>query len=93
LNVRFVSASAAEVLHPAVGLPAGPQQRSVANRLRESVAIGDVTDLQALAQELVAGDAQAAALGHRIARLLSDFDFDGLRDLAASLAVDAGEPA
>jgi CheY-like chemotaxis protein/anti-sigma regulatory factor (Ser/Thr protein kinase) len=93
LNVRFVSASAAESVQPLVALTVGPQHKNVANRLRESVAIGDVTDLHALAQELVAGDAREAALGQRVGRLLSDFDFDGLRELAASLSLDAGEPA
>ena len=53
--------------------------------LLDAVTIGDVTGLEGLAQELVAGDASEAMLGHRVARLVADFDFDGLRDLADSL--------
>jgi hypothetical protein len=65
----------------------------MAVRLRDAAAIGDVTGLQALAQELAAGDASARLLGDRVARLMSEFDFEALRQLAASLAADTGDPA
>ena len=58
----------------------------LALRLQEAAGIGSVTDLEALAQELVAGDAGEAALGQRIARMTAQFDFDGLTDLARRLA-------
>jgi two-component system sensor histidine kinase/response regulator len=94
VGVRFVSAQpAAAAGAAAFVLPAGPQRRGLAERLRAAIAIGDVTDLQGLAQELVAGDAQENVVGQRIARLVSEFDFDGLRDLAATLAVESNEPA
>jgi CheY-like chemotaxis protein len=62
-----------------------PRRVEIAGRLRDAVVIGDVTELEGLAQELVGGDAGEAALGHRIARLIADFDFDGLGNLAKSL--------
>ena len=57
----------------------------VSARLLDAVAIGAVSDLQAIADELSAGDDLDAALGRRVARLVTSFDFDGVRDLAASL--------
>jgi PAS domain S-box-containing protein len=58
----------------------------LALRLREALAIGDVGVLQALADQLVSGDSTDVALGQRLTRLVSSFDFDGVRELAASLA-------
>ena len=58
----------------------------LAARLRDAVAIGDVGVLQAIAEALVSGEGADAALGQRLTRLVSGFDFDGVRDLAASLA-------
>jgi len=85
LGVEFVSTGAPEA-------PADPDLSStslrlrLAVRLKEAAGIGSVTDLEALAQELVAGDAGEAALGQRIARMTAQFDFDGLTDMARRLA-------
>jgi two-component system cell cycle response regulator DivK len=57
----------------------------VSARLLDAAAIGAVSDLQAIADELIAGDDIDAALGRRVARLVTSFDFDGVRDLATSL--------
>ncbi|HWI20648.1 MAG TPA: response regulator, partial [Vicinamibacterales bacterium] len=57
----------------------------LAPRLREAVEIGAVTDLQVMAVTLSAGDDVDVALGKRIAALAAGFDFDGVRELAASL--------
>jgi PAS domain S-box-containing protein len=54
-------------------------------RLRDAVAIGAITDLQALADTLTSGDDADAALGRRISALAANFDFDGVRELADSL--------
>jgi hypothetical protein len=43
-----------------------------------------------IASELAAGDAAEAALARRLARLAADFDFDGVTELAASLAAGQG---
>ena len=44
------------------------------------------SDIQELARDLMAGDAAEAAVGERINRLAMNFDFDGLSELADSLA-------
>jgi PAS domain S-box-containing protein len=93
LGVRFVSSPADPPTSAAFDLPAVPQPLAMAVRLRDAAAIGDVTGLQALAQELAAGDASARLLGDRVARLMSEFDFEALRQLAASLAAETGDPA
>ena len=61
-------------------------------RLTEAAGIGSVTDLEALAQELVAGDAGEAALGQRIARMTAQFDFDGLTDMAGGWPARGARP-
>jgi two-component system, sensor histidine kinase and response regulator len=58
----------------------------LAARLRDALAIGDVGVLQGLADALAGGDNADAALAQRLTRLVSNFDFDGVRELAASLA-------
>jgi PAS domain S-box-containing protein len=88
LRVRFVRA--AEPLLSGPLEPAKASRLEIAERLRRAGAIGDVTDLEGLAQELAGMDATGAALGQRIARLLSDFDFGGLTRLANDLAAKEG---
>jgi CheY-like chemotaxis protein len=60
---------------------------AVATRLRNAVALGDVSDIQELAQHLMAGDTAEAAVGERITRLAMNFDFGGLGELADTLAM------
>jgi PAS domain S-box-containing protein len=90
LGVRFVT-----VVEPAateLDLSDPERYFGIARRIREAVTIGDVSDLEGLAQELAAGDAEEAELGRRIARLVTDFDFEGLGALAALLvSPSAGE--
>jgi CheY-like chemotaxis protein len=57
----------------------------IATRLRDAIAIGAVSDLEGIAAELIAGDPAEAALGQRLTRLAARFDFDGVREIAASL--------
>jgi PAS domain S-box-containing protein len=57
----------------------------LAARLREAVAIGAVTDLEAIAAVLTRGSEAEAALGQRLARLAANFDFDGVRELSLSI--------
>jgi PAS domain S-box-containing protein len=91
LGVRLVSSSTVETARTALN-PSNPAQWSrVAARLREAVAVGDVTELEGIARELAGGDAQDSLLGEQIARLTSSFDFDALRELAASLPVEESE--
>jgi PAS domain S-box-containing protein len=84
LGVRFVSAAGPAVHGEQPGGAAAPQA-DVALRLRDAVAVGDVTAIQALARRLMAGDAGEAAVGERINRLAMNFDFEALGRLADSL--------
>ena len=56
--------------------------RAVAARLREAASIGSISDLHAIAQELMAGEEDQAALGRRIIRLADHFEFDAIARLA-----------
>jgi PAS domain S-box-containing protein len=85
LGVRFVSGSD----QPAARDPRAidlDRRIEVATRLRNAVALGDVTGIQELARHLMAGDAAEVAVGERINRLAMNFDFGGLGELADSLA-------
>jgi CheY-like chemotaxis protein len=87
LGAHFVPA-----VPPAASGPssvAGPSGADVARRLRDAVAIGSVTDLDALADELLTGPDGDLALGRRLARLVAAFDFDGLRALAGELSEES----
>ena len=84
LGVRFVSASGeAAALEARLGDT--DRRGEIATRLREAVALGDVTEIQQLAHRLMAGDTGEAAVGARINRLAMNFDFEGLGQLADSL--------
>ncbi len=74
-------------------LTVAPRHAALAARLREAVSIGAVSDLHAIASELSAGDPAEAALARRLARLAADFDFDGVTELAASLAAGQESPS
>jgi len=84
LGARFMTPQH-ETAAPDVQVPPGVQAEGLARRLADALAIGSVTDLEALAQELASGSPAAAALGSRIASLAARFDFDGLRELLAAL--------
>jgi len=86
LRVKFVAGAATtEVIEP-VRLNDLALCDEVAARLRRATEIGDVTGLEALAQELAGRGPEHAALAHRISRLVAVFDFDALQDLATELA-------
>jgi hypothetical protein len=85
LGARFVTVDEGATAVD-LDLQGGPRPDGLAKRLAEAVTIGSVTDLEALAQELMNGGADQAALGRRISRLAGSFDFDGLRALSDALA-------
>ena len=89
LGVTFVRGDA-DIAPSDVRLRDAAREASVAERLRAAVAIGGVTDLEAIARELGHGDEAEVALGHRIGRLVANFDFDGVRELATSLGATEG---
>jgi PAS domain S-box-containing protein len=85
LGVQFVGGSD----HPAAHDPRVidlDRRVAVATRLRNAVALGDVSDIHELAERLMHGDTAEAAVGERINRLAMNFDFGGLSELADSLA-------
>jgi two-component system, sensor histidine kinase and response regulator len=61
-----------------------PQElaQGVAQRLREALEAGDVTELQAIAEELQARTDMGARYGEEVQRLAAEFDFDKIADLA-----------
>jgi PAS domain S-box-containing protein len=86
LGARFVSGSDRRPVGDAVPIDLD-RGSVVAARLRNAVALGDISDVQNLARHLMAGDPVEAAIGERIHRLATNFDFIGLRDLADSLVM------
>jgi hypothetical protein len=85
LGLAFVSGADA-VAAGAVRLDETFRDASLAAKLRDAVAIGAVTDLEIIAEGLSSGNSSEALLGQRLARLAANFDFEGVRELAASLA-------
>ena len=85
LGVRFVSASGEAAALDGARLGDTDRRGEIAARFREAVALGDVTEIQQLAHRLMAGDTGEAAVGARINRLATNFDFKGLGQLADSL--------
>jgi CheY-like chemotaxis protein len=85
LGLRFVSGGD-EALVSGGGVADVERRVEIGTRLRHAVAIGDVGEIQELARNLMAGDVGEAAVGERISRLATHFDFDGLSALADSLA-------
>jgi PAS domain S-box-containing protein len=88
LGVPFVTPKAADAPEPAP-VPLKAVER-VAERLQAAAALGDVTELTALARELAAGPHDTRDLGNRIAQLAGEFEFGALEQLAASFAGKAG---
>jgi PAS domain S-box-containing protein len=86
VGAQFVSSDEAPPDDVVVADPA--RNTALAARLRDAVAIGDVAMLQGIAAELVGGDGADAMVGQRLTRLVSNFDFEGVRDLAKWLAGD-----
>jgi hypothetical protein len=75
LGVRFVSSAEAGVERRCSCRL--PRPARLAAACATPWTVGAITDLEALAQELMAGEAGEAALGRRIGALVTKFDFDG----------------
>jgi PAS domain S-box-containing protein len=71
--------------------PSGPlpHDAQLAARIQQALAIGAVSDLKALAEQLLDGNTTSVVVGQQLARLVANFDFDGLQALATSLAVES----
>jgi PAS domain S-box-containing protein len=85
IGVRFVSGTD-DAAERDVRLTDFERRVEIGTRLRSAVAVGDVSDIHELARHLMKGDIAEIAVGERINRLAVEFDFDGLTELADSLA-------
>jgi hypothetical protein len=85
LGVRFISGSDDPARRDTPLAELG-RRVDIGTRLRSAVSLGDVTGIQELAHDLMNGDVAEVAIGERINRLAMNFDFDGLSELADSLA-------
>ncbi|HZI50339.1 MAG TPA: PAS domain S-box protein [Terriglobia bacterium] len=61
----------------------------IGRRMQEAASIGNIAELDAIVDELEKGDANAAKLASRIARLRGKFDFAAVMQLAESLQTQA----
>jgi HPt (histidine-containing phosphotransfer) domain-containing protein len=59
--------------------------QKVADRIRNAVEIGDVTQLITISDDLISWSDAYAPYSEKIARMADDFDFDGLLELADNL--------
>jgi CheY-like chemotaxis protein len=83
-GARFVSDHESPL--PTGGELAVLERRSeIGGQLRSAIALGDVGAIQQLAAALMKGSRAEAALGERIHRLITTFDFEGLSALVESL--------
>ena len=61
------------------------RRSEIGGQLRSAIALGDVGAIQQLATALMQGSRAESAVGERIHRLITTFDFDGLNALVDSL--------
>jgi CheY-like chemotaxis protein len=84
LGARFVSETSSSIT-PDANLATLDRRVEIGGRLRGAISLGDVGAIQELARHLMSGAATEAAVGERINRLVTNFDFDGLSELVDSL--------
>jgi len=83
-GARFVSDREAP-LSGSADLAIIDRRSEIGGQLRGAIALGDVGAIQQLATALMQGSRAESALGERIHRLITTFDFDGLNALVDSL--------
>ncbi len=84
LGARFVSDTPSSMTRSA-DVTSLDRRTEIGGQLRSAIALGDVSAIQELARHLLQGTATEAAVGGRINRLMTNFDFDGLSELVDSL--------
>jgi CheY-like chemotaxis protein len=84
LGVRFVSETPSSI-RVAASVATLDRRSDIGGRLRSAISLGDVGAVQELARHLMNGTAAEVAVGERINRLMTNFDFDGLSELVESL--------
>jgi PAS domain S-box-containing protein len=93
LGVSFVSPEPQPVPTTSAEEGAGPLAEAIARRLHEAATIGNVAELEAIAQELSARGGAWVSHASRISALTSVFDYDALIAWAASSAEGSGSRA
>jgi len=75
---------------PAASAPSIPSElaQNMARRLREAVAMGDVTELATIAEDLKSRSDDLEPFAAKIARLTEDFKFDAILELADNLETE-----
>jgi len=84
LGVRFVSETPSSIT-AAADVATLDRRTEISGQLRNAISVGDVGAIQQLARHLMKGTAAEAAVGERINRMMTNFDFDGLSELVDSL--------
>jgi PAS domain S-box-containing protein len=84
LGAQFVS-DTPSAEHRAANVASLDHRVEIGGRLRSAISLGDVGAIQELARHLKNGTPTEAAVGERINRLMTHFDFDGLSELVDSL--------
>jgi CheY-like chemotaxis protein len=87
LGVKFVRADAGPTVPSEMRLNNPAREAEIVARIREALAIGGISDLEALADELAHGGSDEVAVGQRLARLVANFDFEGLKGIVTSLSI------
>jgi len=59
--------------------------QDIANRIRDAVEVGDVTTLNAIAEEINTQSDSCVPLSKQIIQMAQDFDLDGIQKLANAL--------
>jgi CheY-like chemotaxis protein len=85
LGARFVSETPSSIRAAADVALLNQRRSEIGGRLRSAISLGDVGAVQELARHLINGTAAEAAVGERINRMMTNFDFDGLSKLVDSL--------
>lgn len=93
LGLRFVDASEAKATDRPVDADASlvldaDLVAAWRPRLVEAAEVGDVSELTAIAEELVSSGGETARLGERVRALADNFNFEGVRALAEGLEAD-----
>ena len=84
LGARFVSETQSSITK-AADVATLDRRSEIGEQLRSAISVGDVGAIQELARHLMTGTAAEAAVGDRINRLMTHFDFNGLNELVESL--------
>jgi hypothetical protein len=84
LGARFVNDTPSSMTRTA-DVTSVDRRTEIGGRLRSAISLGDVSAIQELARHLMQGTTSEAAVGDRINRLMTNFDFDGLSELVESL--------